>query len=544
MSPRLFGWAPVAVLGLLASSCGGRSPFWDAPASNATSYGMSGGVALVDDADHRVVILTAMGTEGQLQRTNFTIGHNVASVTTSAAGDRLFILTSGDPPGTPNGDPPALTTITLAADLTPSPTSYPMTVALPNLALDPLGDWAVAYAGSTPTEGFVQNPNELVFFDLTSKAAPVARNFQSFGGSPVRLTFTPKLALPGGAKRLLIIETGIDITMADLDDAITTMPPEITLRLSGANATQVSPAAVTVDSFDPTSPADARVALRANGDRDVFTFTFAASPAGSLNPFVPVPNLTDVGGVPSDIAFVHTDAGLRLAALVPQTSSAVLVDPDSNATTQVALPAGYSNLSLVTNVVSEMTTTAGTDVAMLWNANGSSSGVALWALGSTVGQPYFSVEVLGVSQAIQTVEDVPSQSTTAPSLKVLEATSSNRFFVLDLSQRTVAPLNTNGPATIVIASDGGRLWAFAQGGTDLAEVTIPSLNPILLKTSLPIANLYDVQAVQPLPSGTAPPPRALIAIHNTGAMAATVFNATNPAAAPPTLIPALLLEGR
>jgi hypothetical protein len=543
MSRRLFGSA--AALGLLLCGCGGRAPFWDVPTTSATWIGMSGGVALIDNDEHRVVLLQAKGATGQLTRTNFAIGHNVGCYTTPPAAARLFVLTSGDPPGTTNGDPPALTTITLDAMLTPTRVPYPMTVALPNLAVDPLGEWAVAYAGATPSEGFVQNPNELVFFDLTSSSAPVARNLQSFGGTPQRLTFTPKLALPGGQKRLLVIETEIDVTMLDLDDAATTMPPEITVRLSGANAAQVSPAAVVVDSFDPTSPSDARIALRAEGDRDVFTFTFAASAAGSVNPFVPVPNLTDVGGVPSDIAFVHTDAGLRLAALVPTTSSAVLVDPDSNATTQVALPAGYSSLSLVTSVVPPTTTTAGTDVAMLWNANGSSSGVALWALGSTVGQPYFSVEVLGVSQAIQAVEDVPSPSSPTTSLKVLEATSSNSFFVLDLSQRTVAPLNTMGPAAIVIAADGGRIWAYAQGGTELADVIIPSLNPILLKTSLPIGGLYDVQALsQPAaPGATAPiPARALIAIHGSGALAATVFNALDPTAAPPTVVPALLLE--
>jgi hypothetical protein len=45
-------------------------------------------------------------------------------------------------------------------------------------------------------------------------------------------------------------------------------------------------------------------------------------------------NLTDVGGVPSDIAFVRTDGGLRLAALVPTRSAAVLVDPVTSLTTR------------------------------------------------------------------------------------------------------------------------------------------------------------------------------------------------------------------
>ncbi len=359
----------------------------------------------------------------------------------------MFVLSSGDPlPRAANGDPPSLTTITIdPTTLAASQTRYPMSVALSNLAIDPLGQWAVAYAGSTPTEGFVQNPNELVFFDLTGQAPPISRNLQSFGGTPQQLTFTPVLALPAGPRRLLVLESDIDVTMLDLTNSeLPVPPPEITVRLtSGANAQQVTPAGVVVDGFDSTDPANARLALRAVGDRNVFTFTFGPSAQGAANDFVPIPNLTDVGGVPSDIAFVRTDAGLRVAALVPSTTSAVLVDPDTSATTQVALPSSYSTLSLVTSVVAAPSSTTATDVAMLWNGGTTAaSGVALWTLGTTVGQPYFSVEVLGVSQAIQTVEDVPSPNT-PPSRKVLEATSSNRFFVLDLISRTASPLRSS-----------------------------------------------------------------------------------------------------
>ena len=88
-------------------------------------------------------------------------------------------------------------------------------------------------------------------------------------------------------------------------------------------------------------------------------------------------NLTDVGGVPTDIAFVRTDGGLRLAALVPTRSAAVLIDPVTSLTTEVALPARYQSLSLVTDVAGGGAG-APVDVALLWNGGGAMDGVAFW----------------------------------------------------------------------------------------------------------------------------------------------------------------------
>ena len=77
-----------------------------------------------------------------------------------------------------------------------------MTEPLANLAIDPVGHWVVAYAGSGgSTTSFVQNPNEIVLFDLTQPPGPTnptSRTIRSFGGSPQRLTFTPRFSSPAG----------------------------------------------------------------------------------------------------------------------------------------------------------------------------------------------------------------------------------------------------------------------------------------------------------------------------------------------------------
>jgi hypothetical protein len=516
-------------------ACGGRGPYWETTPGEARSLGMANGVALVDDSDHRVVMLTA-GADQQLSTHALPIGHNViaTATTTSPDGSHLFVLAAGDFPRRTERDKPPSLTVVDGRTFEPTSTTYPMTVPLPNLAIDPLGDYAVAYTGPGAPATFVENPNGIVIFDLkTPGAAPILHTIRSQGGTPQRLTFTPVLNLPKGMGRLLIVETDIDVTLLELANPSSDVTVSLT---SGTNATQVKPAGAVVDSgIDPTNPAATpgppRIALRANGDRNVFTFTLGPS---ATNDFTPIINVIDVGGTPSDIAFVRADQGvLRVAALVPTLGSAVLVDPDTSITTPVTLPGAYSRLSLVTNVLGGGT---GTDVAMLWS--GTASGVALWSLGNTVGQPYHSIEVLPITQQVQSVDEVPNKK---GSLKVLETTDTSTiglpsgFSVLDLLKRTAAPLQTMGRATLAIAPDGLRMWAFAQGGTDLAKLDFDTLNPVPLTTDLPIDAVFDVAR----PDGK----RSLIAIHNQGAVGATVFDALNPDTLTANRVPALLLEG-
>lgn len=431
-----------------------------------------------------------------------------------------------------------------------------MTEPRPNLAIDPVGDWAVAYSGpvsTTPSpfssatrSSFVQNPNEIVLFDSKNPPTAVTRTLQSFGGTPQRLVFTPTLALPAskGPRRLLLIETDIDLTMLDLDRALApSPPPEITVPLtSDTTATQVQTAGLAVDGRNPQDPNDARFAVWASNNTNVFTLQLVAPPTGAANDFVPTIKLTDVGGIPSDVAFVETEdatsptgLALQVAALVPSKTSAVLVDPDKSLTTTVALPAAYASFSLVTDLVAGTAgATGGTDVALLWNGNaGAQSGVALWTLTHSVMQPYASIRTLGATQPIAQTYDVPGKK--FQRLKVLQMAGSSGFYVLDLTARTAPPLDTTESATLSIAPDGERLWAFSQGGTDLAEIDFATLNPVPLTTDLPIDSVFDVARVD---GG-----RALVATHNQGAMGATVFDAIDPVTATSRRVTALLLEG-
>jgi hypothetical protein len=517
-------------------ACGGRPDVWNSSTSGLAAYGLTSAAIVIDDPTHRAVALVPHADQ-TLDRLALPVGHGVLAATVSPDDKRLFVLSAGDVPRKSDSDQyPSLTVID-GSTLPPTATRYEMSEPLSGLAIDPQGRWAAAYADQGKSTSFVQNPNEIILFDLTkppSDANPISRTLRSFGGTPQRLTFTPTLHLPAGPRRLLVVETDRDVSLLDLDHASDTPPrPEITVRLTnGTDTRQLVPAGIAVDDGDPNRTDDARIAVRTSNDSNVFTLQLGPAPAGTApgaNDFVPTINLTDVGAIPSDVAFVKTDGGLRVAALVPAKSNAVLIEPDTSLTQAVSLPAPYGRLSIVTGAAGA--STGGPDVALLWNASASQAGVAFWTLGQTAGQPYRSVEVLGISDDVKDVMNVPQPNT---QLEVLE-TAGSSFYVLDLGTRTAAPLETLGGASLVVSPDGERVWAFAPHTSQLADLELSTLHPVPLYVDRPIDAVFDVARDD---GG-----RALIALHGQGTVGATVFDALAPDTAHARSYSALLMEG-
>jgi hypothetical protein len=515
---------------------------------------MNSGVVIIDDSAHRAVVLT-WASDQQLNRTFLPIGRNFTSALASPDGQTLFVLSAGDWPRTPDhNQSPSLTAITVDTNMKVSETQFSMAEPHSSLAVDPNGDYVVAFHGPNPARAFngppmpfAENPNEIVIFPLRGAVTkPVSYTLQSFGSTPQRLTFTQPMNLPAGApnamaRRLLLVETDLNVKILDLSHFFDAKGPrpEITVPLStGMTAQQLAPAGLAVD------PDDGIIAVRTTSDTNVYLLTLLASPT-TANDFNPSINLADVGGIPSDLTFVNTDTGKRVAALVPTKSNAVLIDTTTSlsqvtetVTTTIALPSPYSKLSLVTSAVaSACSGSTKADVALLWGDSVGSSGVALWALGVSGCTPYRSVQVLAIADPVQSVDDVPRGK-----LKILEATASSggAFFVLNLLDRTAAPLLTTSTPAISIAPDGARVWAYdPNNSTDLASVDLTTLSPIPLTTTLPISTVYDIAGPNPDSKG----PRSLIAIHNTGTLGATVFDARNPDTTTARIVPSLLLEG-
>jgi hypothetical protein len=534
-------------LGLLLSlltGCGGRDARWSLPLppfsqpsqSSTGAFGLTDAVALMDAPAERVLMLTAdVDLNGYL--TSVPIDRQVRATQVAPDGSKLFVVTAGDsgqrPPAGKTAETPALSVLAAGQATRRYPLSEPFT----GLALDPRGSWAVVYADAA-SSAFVNNPNELLLVDLSADAAaganPHSLALRSFGGRPQRFTFTDELELPGGKRRLLIVETEQDVALVDLAHLEL---PEITIRLTSAQDTQqVQPAGVSVTDGDP-GPGDARIAIRLAGSSSVVIATLVA---GATSDFLPEINLTDLGGIASAAAFVRTDNGvLALAALIPARNAATLIDPDTGVTIDVPLPAAYQNLSLVTasasaspGTISPTTTTPTTaaataaDVALLWSAS-SAGGVAFWELGHTAGQPYRAAETIGVTSTITDVIDVGGLH---PELKLLR-TPQSQFFLLNLATRESSPFQTRSQGVSLMVSEyGDRAWAYTPGSTDLASVDLGTQHPEVMQVDRSIGDLFDILVTHADAAGNpAPPrsadPRALVVWSPDGTQGVTIYDA-------------------
>lgn len=534
-----------AALLLLAAACGDRPEEWEAPKTKGNAalrtFGLTDRVAVVDEGAHRVALLAPRANQ-ELDRTSLRVGKNVTVAAKSQDDKRLFVLSAGEQPRRRGSDErPSLTVLEGGASK-----QYPLESPHTGLAIDPLGKWCAIFAapGAGPQTNFVENPNEIILVDLEApiENAILPRTLRSFGGKPQRVTFTPQLTLPGGPRRLMIVETDQDVVLLDVD-RVRDKPerPEITVRLtSGTTAVSLRPAGIVIDDGGPAND-DARIGVRLGNDSNVVVLTLGPGEPGAPNDFRPTVNLTDVGGVATDLSFVRTDLGLRLAALVPSQRSAVLIDPATSVTTKVDLPQAYGRISLITGAVGA---SGGADVALLYAGGGAATdasgvstpvpggagaGVAFWSLGNTA-QLFRSVEVLSLDGSVAAVQDVP---TPRAELKILRTGST--FYVLNLATRTASPLTTLGSPNILVSSDAQRLWVYRGGGGDLSQVRLDTLHPVQLPTERAIAAVHEVVR----PDGG----RSLVAVDARGTVAATVLDALAPDTAQAKTYFGLLLEG-
>lgn len=522
-------------------ACGERPEVYDAPVGRSAAFGLERGIAIVDGTANRV-LLVSPNDDRSLNREFVKVGPNVTSVATSTDRKRLFVLSVGDQPReVGKSERPSLSVIERTADGRVVTRRVEMESAHRSIAVDPSGRYLAIYDGK-PAQGessvlssattFVSNPNEIVIVDLfeaNPARAVVPRTIRSFGGRPQSIHFTEPLSLPTGPHRLLVAEGTSEVTLLDLGHVHDTPSrPEITVRLpKSASGRTLSPAQVVWHDGATNRTDDARIAVRLAGDTNVLSLTLGPATSGAPNDFSPLPNLADVGGVPTDIAFVQTDVGTRLAAIVPSARAGVLVEPDTSVTQSVALGASYTNLALVGGADK-----TAADVALLYGTS-AAGGVAFWTLGRVGTEAYRSVEPMDFGGSTAELVDVPNARGPGSTRKILKGP--NDFIVLDLATRTAAPLSTPGSYNLHVASQGSRIWAFEAGGTRLAQVDLATLHPRE-------ATLYDrIDRVFEVPSKGGK--RLVLATDLSEAVSVTVLDGENPDVENSTSYTGLLLEG-
>jgi hypothetical protein len=521
----------VAALAGAVGGCGGRPEGWSAPIDQVQAIGLRHSVALLDLPAQRIVALAAEPGGALTLRHQPTL-RNVVAAAPSPAGDKLYVLSAGH--RATLGDPipdeaPRLT----AFDDGPAERveiELGLTDPLDGLAIDPSGSWAVVYAAGRSPAALVTNPNELVIVDLARGTAR-HHTIHSFGGRPERIFITRAVSLPGGTAPLLIVQAPQQLALLPLSPGGADDLVEITVRLAGPTAVNPPPPAdIVVDDGEPDDSGDTRIGIRFKDDRNLMVLQLVPSADGGAG-FLPSVNVADAGGVPSDIAFVRTDGGMRLAALVPAARQAVLIDPVTTATTPFALPAAYQRLSLVT---AEAGTLGGADVALLWQGSAAAGGVAFWELGQAAGRPFRSIETVAIADPVGDVLEVPLAGA---AMKILAGTQA--FYVLDLVARTAAPLITSAKIAQVklsVSPTGARVWTFLPGASELAVTDVGTKLVRTLRADTSIDAVFEVGQL----TGAG---RSLIALHQTGAIGATVYDVDAHDDTTRKIYGALLLEG-
>jgi hypothetical protein len=503
-----------ALAALLLAGCH-RDEVWDNAPTGPVALGLADSAALIDDTAHRALLLP-VEKDLTLSPVSLPIGHGYAASATTPDGGRLIVLSRGDIPRKkpPNDEAPSLTLIGSGA--APSVLErYPLTDPLSGLAVDPEGRYAIVYPSAADTS-FVENPNELSVVDLSTKpgdANPTPITLRSFGGRPQSFFFTPSLELPNKARRLLTVLTDRDVGIIDLSAPD---KGDITVPLSSTGEAK-QPLQIAVTDGAPGVSDDARLAVRMYGDSSVILIDLLPVPASDMgktaHDFRPTPNIVFAGGEPTDIAFVNTDGGQRLAAVVPSQDALALIDPATGIAQSVDLGGSFEKMSIVTSIVGP--TTMGGDVALLWST--ASPEIAFVALGSTVGKPYKSVERLSLSEPISAVIDVPKPN---DQLKILAGAGGATFFVLDLVARTASPILATGGASITVSPDGLRAWLYAPTTPALAALNLGDLHPRNLLLTQTVASAFDISR-----RGGG---RALIAVHDTTTVDVTVLDGERP----------------
>ena len=505
---RIWGWAACA-LGLVG--CGSRASAWDAPftpsagVTVSSSYGLTGSVAVVDAPLGRVLMLRSPSALS-IDSVAFGLGHDLATAQVSSDKKTLFALSRGvQPQRSASDELPQLMLI----DGSTAPSvlkSYVLTEPMDNLALDPQNEWAVVYGGS----GTVVNPNELVLVDL-SQDGDVAQTFKtlrSTGGKPKRLTFTPKLAVAGAdPRRFLVVERDSDIVLIDLSNPVANV---VTVPLPVTENGQTGTSAQIV--YDAAS---ATLAVRVAGSSSVYALPLGA-PAQPDEAFSVAPNLIDVGGIPAAIDFMHTADGLRLVALVG--TNAVLVDPVMTNLKTKPLSAAFTGIRRITAALDATASATADDVALLYSQN--STTIAFLTLDASTSNG--SVDSYDIGVSVKDVIDVPGD--TFADRKILE-TPAHQFYMLDLTKRQSAPMETSTGLTLQVAPDGDRVWAYEPGGTGFASVDFSTLHPISLKAERAVSSVYEIEAAD---GG-----HSALALHagNGQGLGATVVDAVHPSTA-------------
>jgi hypothetical protein len=424
-------------------------------------------VVAADTHAKRVAVLVP-GVEGTLARTYLPLASPPVQVITSDDGARTFVLTAGvEKTRTAPAIAPELIVIGVAGSSVVE-ARYPMPRGSARLWLDPLGAYVAVTPAAAGSGALVTNPDALALVKLDAPASatnPVVRSLVRSESVSEAIVFSPSLTTPRGAKRFLLGVGVREVALVDLAAAFTAAPaPDTKVPLTSSGATSsLRPLKVRFDDGDPAATGDARLAFALAGEGSILTATLAANdaPAAGESDLRAIVNLTDVGAPVSDLDFLATPDGLRIAALTPSRARAVLADPATSLVTPVPLARAYASLRVLPS-------SSGSTV-LLAQPGGSTGAVALWDVPRTADQPYRAVEPVVDVAKLASVRPIPGSSTRF----LVTGEGGYELVVLDVATRATTAVDVAGASSVQLSRDGERAYVVpASGATTFAALNL------------------------------------------------------------------------
>lgn len=518
----------IAVLPAALTACRTRPASYDAPTftGDGDVFSLEGALVAWDKGLNRLMFLRSPKA-GALEVKTEEIGES-STIVVSPNKKQLFVLNRGGSDVTKEDNERPSLTVFDGGVKAKTPVKIELNTPMNGLALDEKNEWLAAY----DAEAFVRSAAEFQFLDLAAassgeKPKLIPKTIRQFGYGLLGMEFSPELTLPSGKKRFFAVRSKGDVTLVDLNQLA---DEEVTIKLPESDKkVPYQPVELAFDDGESDDNSDARIGIRLDGTSDVMLLTLRAA-ASEKESYSVLVNIVNVGGIPSEIEFVHTDGGLRLAALVPEKSRATLVDPETMATEVVDLGAGFTRMTKITDSVSDAP--EGGDVALLWGAN---ERFGFWSLGSTSATPYASVETTTIDFPVTEVLNVPSA--TNGHLRILVG-ESKQFFVLNLLNREATPLTADSGSSlnVEVSPDGEYVWVTESGTSVFSAVSLANLHPEEIHVEPAMTHLADVARA----SGG----RSLIVLHGfETSISATLFDRKALSSVKSTYFPFLELEG-
>jgi hypothetical protein len=310
------------------------------------------------------------------------------------------------------------------------------------------GDYAVLFRSKNDEGLLLNNANELAVVDLNGKTGTSAvkhKTPQSFGHTPTGAVFSPAMQIAMEERRLLVVLSAAEVTLIDLNHLDRR---ETIVQLGDAGRT-VSPVQVLFSKSDPT------LYVRGAASNDIFVFRleqYMNDPKG--NDFRPSINQLGGGTGPADITLFNEATDPRLLVAAQASAQAIVVDPSSSKATNVHLSGSANRILLFTATAPHSMEKQ--ERALLYSLG--SSSVAFLDLVDVESRKERNLETVTLDQPIGGIIPLLAEG------KVVVLNSSNGVSVLDLAERTIAPISSSSALTgALFDKDKKSLWVAPPG---------------------------------------------------------------------------------